>query len=100
MSSPIIIAIDGFASCGKSTLARQLAAKLEYIYIDSGAMYRAVMLYFLENGIDYHNIPAVEKGLREAKITFQFNPETRTNEVCLNGKNVEKEIREMRISQK
>jgi cytidylate kinase len=106
MSSPtkespqIIIAIDGFASCGKSTLARQLAARLQYIYIDSGAMYRAVMLYFLEHGIDHHDIPAVEKGLREAKITFQFNPETRTNEVCLNGQNVEKEIREMRISQR
>lgn len=100
MTSQIIIAIDGFASCGKSTLAKQLAAKLQYIYIDSGAMYRAVMLYFLENSIDYNNISAVEKGLKEAKITFQFNPHTRTNEVCLNERNVEREIREMRVSQK
>lgn len=100
MTSKIIIAIDGFASCGKSTLAKQLAAKLQYIYIDSGAMYRAVMLYFLENAIDYNNVAAVEKGLQEAKITFQFNQESRTNEVCLNGRNVEREIREMRISQK
>ena len=53
MPRKIIIAIDGFASCGKSTMARQLAARLEYIYIDSGAMYRAVMLYFLENNIDF-----------------------------------------------
>lgn len=100
MASKIIIAIDGFASCGKSTLAKQLAAKLQYIYIDSGAMYRAVMLYFLEHGIDMNNLAEVEKGLKDAKITFQFNPKTRTNEVCLNGRNVETEIREMRISQK
>ncbi len=100
MHKKIIIAIDGFASCGKSTLAKQLAAKLEYIYIDSGAMYRAVMLYFLENNIDINNQDSVQKGLREAVITFKFNPETRTNEVCLNGKNVEKEIREMRVSQR
>lgn len=94
----IIIAIDGFASCGKSTLARQLAARLQYVYIDSGAMYRAVMLHFLENGIDFRNSASLKKGLQEAKITFQFNPATRTNEVCLNGRNVEKEIRQMRIS--
>jgi len=96
----IIIAIDGFASCGKSTLAKQLAARLQYIYVDSGAMYRAVMLYFLEHAIDYNNVASVEKGLQEAKITFQFNSQSRTNEVCLNGRNVEREIREMRISQK
>jgi len=96
----IIIAIDGFASCGKSTLARQLAARLQYIYIDSGAMYRAVMLHFLRNNIDFNDPEALQQGLQEAKITFQFNPLTRTNEVCLNGRNVEKEIRDMSISKK
>ncbi len=96
--SSIIIAIDGFASCGKSTLARQLAARLQYIYIDSGAMYRAVMLHFIENNIDFNNPEFLKKGLSEAQITFQFNPQTRTNEVCLNGRNVEKEIRDMRVS--
>ncbi|HXH18867.1 MAG TPA: (d)CMP kinase [Chitinophagales bacterium] len=96
----IIIAIDGFASCGKSTLARQLAARLQYIYIDSGAMYRAVMLHFLKNNIDFTRPESLKKGLSEAKITFSFNPETRTNEVCLNGRNVEQEIRDMRVSTK
>jgi cytidylate kinase len=96
----IIIAIDGFASCGKSTMARQLASRLQYIYIDSGAMYRAVMLYFLENNIDINKPESIEKGLKGAVISFHFNPETRSNEVCLNGKNVEKEIRDMRVSSK
>lgn len=100
MTSKIIIAIDGFASCGKSTLAKQLAAKLGYIYIDSGAMYRAVMLYFLEHSINITDLTAVQEGLQGAEITFQFNPSTRTNEVCLNGRNVEREIREMRVSQR
>ena len=99
MPRKIIIAIDGFASCGKSTMARQLAARLQYIYIDSGAMYRAVMLHFLENNIDFRRIEALSEGLKNAKINFHFNPETRTNEVCLNGRNVEKEIRDMRVSQ-
>lgn len=96
----IIIAIDGFASCGKSTLAKQLAALLGYIYIDSGAMYRAVMLHFLDNAIDFQDGAALQKGLREARISFRFNPLTGGNEVCLNEKNVEREIREMRVSQK
>ena len=100
MPFKIIIAIDGFASCGKSTLARQLAARLQYVYIDSGAMYRAVMLHFLDNSIDFSQPQQLMKGLNGAEITFQFNPATRTNEVCLNGRNVEKEIREMRVSQK
>ena len=100
MPSKIIIAIDGFASCGKSTMARQLAARLQYIYIDSGAMYRAVMFHFLENNIDYNDPASLRQGLNDSKITFHFNPQTRTNEVCLNGRNVEKEIRDMRVSKK
>lgn len=100
MPRKIIIAIDGFASCGKSTMAKQLARRLNYIYIDSGAMYRAVMLHFLENNIDFNDHESLMKGLAEAGISFQFNDETRTNEVCLNGRNVEKEIRDMRVSKK
>ncbi|GIV32892.1 MAG: cytidylate kinase [Chitinophagales bacterium] len=96
----IIIAIDGFASCGKSTLARQLAEKLGYVYIDSGAIYRALMLYFLKNNLDFNDPNALQQGLSEAKISFRFNPQTRTNEVCLNGRNVESEIRDMRVSRK
>ncbi len=79
-------------------MARQLAKRLGYIYIDSGAMYRAVMLYFLENNIDFNDHESLVKGLAGAHITFQFNDKTRTNEVCLNGKNVERDIRDMRVS--
>ena len=100
MPGKIIVAIDGFASCGKSTMARQLAKMLQYVYIDSGAMYRAVMLYFLENNIDFNDHNSLVQGLAKAKISFQFNPQTQTNEVCLNGRNVEKEIREMNVSKR
>ena len=81
-------------------MARQLATELNYVYIDSGAMYRAVMLHFLEKDIDWSDAEQLKKGLETAEITFRFNHATHTNEVCLNGKNVEKEIREMRISQR
>jgi cytidylate kinase len=96
----IIIAIDGYSSCGKSTTAKQVAAKLGYGYIDTGAMYRAVTLYFLDNYINLTNPKAIEKALNEINITFHYNPKTQQNEVFLNGVNVEKEIRKMRISDK
>ena len=99
MEQKIIVAIDGHASCGKSTLARQLANKLNYIYVDSGAMYRAVTLYFLENGIDYRNIGQMTSVLKNIKIGFQHNAKTEMPETLLNGKVVEKEIRSMRISE-
>lgn len=93
----IIIAIDGHSSCGKSTLARDLAKKLGYAYIDTGAMYRAVTLYFLDNGIDREDLLAVQKALDGIQIQFQYSEAG--NQTLLNGKVVESEIREMRVSQ-
>ena len=98
----IIIAIDGHASCGKSTLAKRLAKELGYTYIDTGAMYRAVTLFALENGL-IKDGKVDDKKLIEAlpsiKISFAYNPETGKSETILNGKNVENEIRKMEVSQ-
>lgn len=96
----IIVAIDGYSSCGKSTLARALAAKYHYAYVDSGAMYRAVTLYFLNNDIDWTDETQVLQALDHISISFKFNPETDTNETYLNGLNVEYAIRDMRVSAK
>ena len=96
----IIIAIDGFAACGKSTTAKLVAQRLGYGYIDTGAMYRAVTLYFLDNQIDWLNKEAVSSALEQVNIRFAQNPETQTNDVFLNGKNVENDIRTMRVSGK
>ncbi len=97
MLKKIIIAIDGFSSCGKSTVARQLASELGYIYIDSGAMYRAVTYYFLKNKVDIHNEAAVEEALHHIHITFHLN-EAKQPEVYLNDENIEKQIRTMEVS--
>lgn len=94
----IVIAIDGYSSCGKSTTAKQVAARMGYAYIDTGAMYRAVSLYFLQNHIALTNPKAVQDALLLIHITFNFNPKTGRNETCLNGLNVEEEIRKMYIS--
>lgn len=94
----IIIAIDGYSSCGKSTTAKLVAAKLGYGYIDTGAMYRAVTLFFLEHNITLTNPKEIEKALSEINISFHYNPKTEENETFLNGLNVEKEIRKMYIS--
>lgn len=97
----ITIAIDGYSSCGKSTMAKDLAREIGYIYIDSGAMYRAVTLFCLENhlfteeGID---IEALEKRMSEINISFQLNPETQRPVTYLNGDNVEERIRTMEVS--
>ncbi|WP_047244803.1 (d)CMP kinase [Maribacter thermophilus] len=97
----ITIAIDGFSSTGKSTLAKQLAKELEYIYVDTGAMYRAVTLYAMENGM------VTEKGidkealiaaLDDIELKFVFNPNVGFAEMYLNGKNVEKQIRSLEVS--
>lgn len=96
----IIVAIDGYSSCGKSTLARALAAKYHYAYVDSGAMYRAVTLYFLNNNVDWNDEAQVLLALDHINISFKFNPETDTNETYLNGMNVEYAIRDMRVSAK
>ena len=98
MLKDITIAIDGFSSCGKSTLAKALAAKIGYRYIDSGAMYRAVTLYFIDQNIGYQDTDSILKALDEIHITFEVNPETGLSETYLNGQNIEKEIRTMRVS--
>lgn len=92
----IIIAIDGHSSCGKSTLAKELGHELNYIYISSGAMYRAVALYFLNNNVDIKNEQEVERALKNIKIDFKIiDSETIT---FLNGKNVEEAIKTMYVS--
>lgn len=97
----ITIAIDGYSSCGKSTMAKDLAREVGYIYIDSGAMYRAVTLYCLENqlfteeGIDTTKL---EAALPDIHISFQLNPDTQRPMTFLNGENVEDRIRTMEVS--
>ncbi|TAE30610.1 MAG: (d)CMP kinase [Cytophagales bacterium] len=94
----IIIAIDGYSSCGKSTTAKAVAARMKYGYIDTGAMYRAVSLYFIQNHVSFSNSKEIAAALNDIHITFNFNPKTGRNETCLNGLNVEEEIRKMYIS--
>lgn len=96
--SKIVVALDGFSSCGKSTTARHVAAALHYIFVDSGAMYRAVALYFHRNHIDINHLPEVTKALQEIEISFEFNVEKQCSDTILNGENVENEIRKMFIS--
>lgn len=95
------IAIDGYSSCGKSTLAKALAARLNYAYIDSGAMYRCITLFALKMGIIKDTSFSAEEIIRiipDVKIEFKFNPKTFSNEVFLNGMHVEKEIRGLEVS--
>lgn len=97
----INIAIDGYSSCGKSTLAKELAAHFHYVYVDSGAMYRAVTLYCLRLGFIKDNYilrDELIEALPQIEIAFHFNPETRKSETLLNGENVENEIRNMEVS--
>ena len=97
----ITIAIDGYSSCGKSTIAKAVAAKLGYSYVDTGAMYRAVTLYCLEHGIlkdGTFDEASVVKSLEDIRLTFKFNPASNSSETFLNGKNIEKEIRSMIVS--
>ena len=84
MSKKIIITIDGWSSCGKSTLAKQLARELGYVYIDSGAMYRAITLYFLRNHIDWTDTNEVTEALKDIHISFHFNPKSEHSEIFLN----------------
>lgn len=97
----IIIAIDGYSSCGKSTMAKDLARRIGYIYIDSGAMYRAVTLYCLDNNLINDgkvDIQSLAGEMNNIHITFATNPTTGKQETYLNGKYVEQEIRTMRVS--
>lgn len=96
----IIIAIDGYSACGKSSTAKRVAAALNYGYVDTGAMYRSVTLYFLEHYIDLTNPKSISKALDDINITFHYNESTEQSETYLNGLNVEDKIREMEISQK
>ena len=100
MSKKIIITIDGWSSCGKSTLAKQLATALGYVYIDSGAMYRAITLYFLRNHIDWTDEKEVVIALENIILDFQFNPKSQQSEIILNGENVEYVIRDLVIAEK
>ena len=97
----IVVAIDGFSSCGKSTLAKALAKSVGYAYVDTGAMYRSVALYCLRNGLIKDGVVDEEK-LKEllplVQITFQYNSEAQRNETYLNGENVEEVIRSLEVS--
>jgi cytidylate kinase len=103
MMKKIIVAIDGHSSCGKSTMAKDLAKTIGYTYIDSGAMYRAVTLYCLQHGLfngDSLNLEPLQKELSHIRITFVKNSETGRADTYLNGRNVEKEIRGMEVADK
>lgn len=96
----IIITIDGYSSCGKSTLAKRLAKHFNYIYVDSGAMYRAITLYFLRNHVDWSIQEQVEEALKNIELEFVFNEAAQQSEMCLNGENVEYVIRDMVVAEK
>ncbi len=95
-----MITIDGWSSCGKSTLAKQLSQKLGYVYVDSGAMYRAITLYFLRNNIDWAEKKEVKDALKSINLEFVFNPNSNNSEMHLNGENVEYVIRDLVIAEK
>jgi len=96
----LIITIDGWSSCGKSTLAKQLAKELGYVYIDSGAMYRAITLYFLRNHIDWTQKKEVHNALKDIVLYFEYNPKSEKSEMLLNDENVEYVIRDLVIAEK
>jgi len=101
LDKKIIIAIDGFSSTGKSTLAKELAKHLGYVYVDTGAMYRAVALFAMQKGFigpDFFDKQSLIKSLPSIKLTFKFNPDLGFAEMYLNDVNVEKEIRTIEVS--
>ncbi len=100
MEDKIIIAVDGFSSCGKSTLAKAIAKELNYKYIDTGAMYRTVTKYFLDNNIDVNNKEILHKALENIVIDFEYNSTTDNYDICLNGENIENDIRKLEIARK
>ena len=98
----IIVAIDGYSSCGKSTVAKEIAKRLNYIFIDSGAMYRAVTLFCLREGLiaaGEINLQELSRKLPSIRITFRTNPATLHNDIFLNGENEEVEIRQLEVAQ-
>lgn len=96
----IVITIDGWSSCGKSTLAKQLAKHLGYVYIDSGAMYRAITLYFLRHHLDWTDVSEVNNALKNIILEFHCNEKNGQSEIYLNGENVEYVIRDLLIAEK
>lgn len=100
MSKKIIITIDGWSSCGKSTLAKQLARALGYVYVDSGAMYRAITLYFLRNHVDWTDVKEVKEALKSINLEFVYNPAAERTEMYLNDENVEYLIRDLVVAEK
>ncbi|MGI6242872.1 MAG: (d)CMP kinase [Prevotella sp.] len=98
----ITIAVDGFSSCGKSTMAKDLAKRIGYVYVDTGAMYRAVTLFAMRNNLFDDDgsvkLPELESRMSEINIRFEFNPDTGRPDTYLNGELVEKEIRGMEVS--
>ena len=96
MTQNIVVAIDGYSSCGKSTLAKALAKKLHFIYVDSGAMYRAVTLYFLRNNVDQSDISQVDEALKN--IHLNFHSRDYETHITLNDEEVSEEIRQMPVS--
>ena len=100
MAEKIIITIDGWSSCGKSTLSKRLAKKLGYLYVDSGAMYRAITLYFLRNHIDWTDKKEVQAALEEIHLEFHFKEKNETTEIYMNDENVEYVIRDLVIAEK
>ncbi|RYG19389.1 MAG: (d)CMP kinase [Chitinophagaceae bacterium] len=98
MRKNLIVAIDGYSSCGKSTLAKALAKRLSFIYIDSGAMYRAVTLFFIRNKIDVNNEAAVRDALQH--IELNFHARDYESHILLNGEEVSEEIRQMPVSER
>ena len=100
MAKKIIITIDGWSSCGKSTLAKQIAKELGYVYVDSGAMYRAITLFFLRNNIDLTSKKEIKEALQNISLEFIFNAISGNSEIYLNSENVEYLIRDMFIAEK
>jgi CMP/dCMP kinase len=100
MQKKIIITIDGWSSCGKSTLARQLAKELGYVYVDSGAMYRAITLYFLRNHTDWTDTAEVNEALANINLEFNYNEKSQQSEIFLNDENVEYVIRDLVVAEK
>lgn len=100
MAKKIIITIDGWSSCGKSTLAKQLAKELGYLYVDSGAMYRAITLFFLRNNVDLADKKEIKEALQNISLEFIFNATSGNSEIYLNSENVEYLIRDMFIAEK
>lgn len=98
MSNNIVVAIDGYSSCGKSTLAKALAKKLHFIYVDSGSMYRAVALYFIRNNVDLNDHEKIAKALQN--IHLNFHSRDYQTHITLNDEEVSDEIRQMPVSEK